>query len=91
MVAQWRSAATWAAVTSYADGLGHPFVFSAAAFPTLRSLHGDKAVWKIVDRDREDRVARITVDGPRPRDIDTWDDYVAVCKHFGFESESALG
>jgi molybdenum cofactor cytidylyltransferase len=91
LVAEWRSAPTWAAVMSYADGLGHPFLFSSAAFPTLRSLHGDKAVGKIVDREREDRVARITADGPLPRDIDTWDDYVAVCEHFGFESEGALG
>ena len=91
MVAQWRSAPTWAAITSYADGLGHPFLFSAGAFSTLRSLHGDKAVWKIVDRASEARVVRIAVDGPIPRDIDTWDDYAAVCEHFGFNSEGALG
>ena len=54
-----RSSPTWAAVTSYTDGIGHPFLFSADAFPTLRSLHGDKAVWKIVDRESDDRVARI--------------------------------
>jgi molybdenum cofactor cytidylyltransferase len=91
VIAQWRSAPTWAAITSYADGLGHPFLFSAGAVPTLRALHGDKAVWKIVDREREDRVARITIDGPLPRDIDTWDDYVVVCEHFGFEPEDAPG
>jgi molybdenum cofactor cytidylyltransferase len=91
VVAQWRSAPSWAAITSYADGLGHPFLFSASAFSTLRSLHGDKAVWKLVDRESEARLPRITVDGPLPRDIDTWADYVAVCEHFGFESEGALG
>ncbi len=37
----------WAAVTSYRDAPGHPFVFSAAAFPALRALRGDKAVWKL--------------------------------------------
>jgi molybdenum cofactor cytidylyltransferase len=91
VVGHWRSAPTWGAITSYADGLGHPFLFSADAFPTLRSLHGDKAVWKIVDRESEDRVARIPIGGLLPRDIDTWDDYVAVCEHFGFEPEGALG
>lgn len=90
-VATWRAAPTWAAVTSYADGIGHPFLFSADAFPALRSLHGDKAIWKIVDRESDERVARITVDRPLPRDIDTWDDYVAVCESFGFEPEAALG
>ena len=29
--------------------LGHSFVFSAAAFGDLRSLHGDKAVWKLIE------------------------------------------
>ncbi len=67
----------WAAVTRYRGTLGHPFVFSATAFPVLRGLHGDKAVWKIVDG-RPDDVARIDVDRPLPRDVDTWDDYEAV-------------
>lgn len=75
----WRRRPTWAAVTEYDDHrLGHPFVFSAAAFPTLRTLHGDKAVWKIVDAEPDDRVRRIRVARPLPRDVDTWDDYVAV-------------
>lgn len=90
-VATWRASPMWAAVTSYTDGIGHPFMFSADAFPTLRSLHADKAVWKIVDREGEDRVARIGIDAPLPRDVDTWDDYLAVCKTFGFEPEAALG
>ena len=34
VVAAWRASPTWAAVTRYADGIGHPFVFSADAFPT---------------------------------------------------------
>jgi molybdenum cofactor cytidylyltransferase len=83
VVARWRLAPTWAAVTSYRDGIGHPFVFSADAFPTLRGLHGDKAVWKIVDAEPESRVARIPFDAARPVDVDTWDDYVAVCRSFG--------
>ena len=83
---------TWAAVTRYRDGtIGHPFVFSNAAFETLRTLHGDKAVWKIVDREPERRVARIPVAVDLPRDVDTWDDYLAVCATFGFEPEAALG
>ena len=71
---RWAASPSWAAVTAYQDGLGHPFVFHADAFATLRGLHGDKAVWKIVDNEPESRVARSSVDLPSP-DIDTWDDY----------------
>jgi molybdenum cofactor cytidylyltransferase len=78
VVAAWRAHPSWAAVTRYTDGLGHPFVFSADAFDTLRGLHGDKAVWKIVDHEPPERVRRIDVHRPLPRDIDTWADYEAV-------------
>jgi molybdenum cofactor cytidylyltransferase len=68
---------SWGAVTRYQDGLGHPFVFAADAFPALRALHGDKAVWKLLER-QPHRVAEVAVDRPRPRDIDTWEDYQEV-------------
>lgn len=63
-------------VCSYDDGLGHPLWFHRSMFATLAGLHGDKAVWKLVDADRD--VARIPVDGDVPRDVDTWDDYQAL-------------
>jgi hypothetical protein len=69
---------------------GHPFVFSAAAFPTLRGLHGDKAVWKILDAQPE-RVRRVPVDRPLPLDVDTWDDYLAVCLALGFTPAPPAG
>jgi molybdenum cofactor cytidylyltransferase len=77
VAAAWRRDRPWAAVTSYRGDLGHPFVFAADAFPTLRGLHGDKAVWKIVDSS-PDRVAKIPVDHPLPLDVDTWEDYEAT-------------
>ncbi|WP_067069661.1 nucleotidyltransferase family protein [Carbonactinospora thermoautotrophica] len=83
VLARWRARPSWAAVTSYRGQLGHPFVFSAAAFPTLRGLHGDKAVWKIVDQAPPERLQRFAVDRPLPRDIDTWEDYVEVCAALG--------
>lgn len=85
--ADWEQHRPWAAVTVYNGEPGHPFVFSSDAFPDLRGLHGDKAVWKILDAQPE-RVRRISVDRPLPRDVDTWDDYEAVCAAFGV---SALG
>jgi molybdenum cofactor cytidylyltransferase len=83
VVTGWCAEPSWAALCQYDDGIGHPFVFSAAAFETLRGLHGDKAVWKIVDQEPEERVRRIRIQRPLPRDIDTWDDYVAVCRELG--------
>jgi molybdenum cofactor cytidylyltransferase len=65
------------AVCRYDDGLGHPFCFSRALFDTLRRLHGDKAVWKLVAMGG-DAVAKVHVDGPVPIDVDTWADYEAV-------------
>lgn len=84
VAAAWNRSPSWAAVTEYQGQLGHPFIFSADAFSALRNLHGDKAVWKIVDNEPPSRVARIAVDRPLPADIDTWDDYDQVYDNFGF-------
>ena len=65
------------AVCRYDDGLGHPFCFSRELFETLRGLHGDKAVWKLVAAGG-DAVAKVHVEGPVPIDVDTWADYEAV-------------
>jgi molybdenum cofactor cytidylyltransferase len=70
----WERERPWATVSSYEDALGHPLVFSADAFASLRGLAGDKAVWKLIDRHPE-RVTRIQVPRRLPRDVDTWDDY----------------
>jgi molybdenum cofactor cytidylyltransferase len=83
VVGQWRTHESWAAVTQYTTGVGHPFVFSEASFTELRALHGDKAVWKIVDREPPERVARLGLDRPLPDDVDTWHDYVAACERLG--------
>lgn len=62
------------AVCRYADGRGHPFWFARSTFPELRDLHGDKAVWKLIESGRLP-VVEIPVAGPVPLDVDTWDDY----------------
>jgi molybdenum cofactor cytidylyltransferase len=63
-------------VCSYDDALGHPLWFDRSMFDTLRGLHGDKAVWKLVDAG--DDVIRVPVAGDVPLDVDTWDDYAAL-------------
>lgn len=94
--AGWERHRPWSAVSSYRGRLGHPFVFSADAFPTLRDLHGDKAVWKIVEA-RPERVRHLVVDRPLPVDVDTWDDYLVACGDLGVDPvvdpspEAAIG
>jgi molybdenum cofactor cytidylyltransferase len=65
------------AVCRYDDGRGHPFAFGRAVFDDLRGLHGDKAVWRMLEQ-RPDDVAEVPVAGPVPLDVDTWEDYQAV-------------
>ena len=61
-------------VCAYDDGIGHPFWFGSRLFPDLTRLHGDKAVWKLIESGRFD-VRELSVPGPIPLDVDTWDDY----------------
>ena len=61
----------------YDDGRGHPFAFARSLFDDARGLHGDKAVWKLLDRRRRRR-GEVPVPGPVPLDVDTWEDYEAV-------------
>jgi molybdenum cofactor cytidylyltransferase len=63
-------------VCEYDDGLGHPLWFHRRMFDVLTGLHGDKAVWKLVDAG--DDLARVRVAGPVPPDVDTWEDYQAL-------------
>ena len=86
--ADWEAHRPWAAVTSYEGGvrgegeLGHPLVFAAAAFVDLRQLHGDKAVWKLVEG-QSGPVRKVPIARPLPADVDTWEDYEAACHSLG--------
>jgi molybdenum cofactor cytidylyltransferase len=65
------------AVCRYDDGIGHPFAFAGSALAALLTLHGDKAVWKLLESGRHD-VADVPIEGPVPLDVDTWEDYQAL-------------
>jgi molybdenum cofactor cytidylyltransferase len=67
------------AVCRYDDGRGHPFAFGRETFGELAALHGDKAVWKLLDQ-RGDAVVDVPVPGAVPLDVDTWADYEAVLR-----------
>jgi molybdenum cofactor cytidylyltransferase len=68
-----QASASSVGVCRYDDGLGHPLWFHRRMFDTLASLHGDKAVWKVVEAGED--VVEVRVGGPVPPDVDTWDDY----------------
>ena len=82
VAADWRRSRPWGMVTSYRDELGHPFVFARDALPDLLELHGDKGVWKLLDR-HPDRVEWSSQPLERPTDIDTDVDYRAALGAFG--------
>jgi molybdenum cofactor cytidylyltransferase len=65
------------AACGYSDGRGHPLAFSSDIFPELRAMHGDKAVWKLLDR-HSDAAVDVPVGGAIPPDVDTWEDYEAL-------------
>ena len=80
-LSRWRRERPWASVTSYRGELGHPFVFAREAFGDLRRLHGDKAVWKLIEAYPE-RVSRTQIDAALPPDVDTPEDYELALSHW---------
>jgi molybdenum cofactor cytidylyltransferase len=62
---------------AYSDGRGHPLAVARSMFGELADLHGDKGVWKLMDR-HADEVVEVEMEGPVPLDVDTWDDYRRV-------------
>ncbi len=65
------------AACAYENGRGHPLAFAKTTFDELKALHGDKGVWKLLDR-AGNAVVDVPVAGPIPRDIDTQEDYRAI-------------
>lgn len=78
----WRRESPWASVTAYRGELGHPMMFARKAFDELRRLHGDKAVWKLIEAYPE-RILRVDIDAVLPLDVDTPEDYKRVLNHLG--------
>jgi molybdenum cofactor cytidylyltransferase len=63
------------AVCRYENGRGHPIAFARDVFGDLASLHGDRGVWKLLDRGEP---AEVPIAGAIPLDVDTEEDYEAV-------------
>lgn len=65
-------------VCRYDDGWGHPVWFHRRMFEALRGLHGDKAVWKLLEAADDQDIVEVRVPGRVPLDVDTWEDYEAL-------------
>lgn len=70
------------AACAYENGRGHPLAFARSTFSELQQLHGDKGVWKLLDR-AGDQVVDVPIPGPIPRDVDTDQDYRAALAEAG--------
>lgn len=75
-------------VCLYDDQRGHPFRFGRRMFEELGNLHGDKGVWRLLDR-RADEVVEVRIAGPVPLDVDTPEDYEAVLAAAGLAEARA--
>lgn len=74
---QSRAGGAGIAVCRYDDGVGHPMAFTRRLLPELAGLHGDKAVWKLLEQRAAD-VVEVAIPGSIPLDVDTEDDYRRV-------------
>lgn len=70
------------AVCRYNDGIGHPFWFGREVFDDLTALHGDKAIWKLIESGKYP-VLEVPIDATIPLDVDTWDDYEQLLASVG--------
>jgi molybdenum cofactor cytidylyltransferase len=78
------------AVCRYEDGRGHPIAFARSVFDELGALHGDRGVWRLLER-RAAEVAEVAIAGPVPLDVDTPADYEAVLLHAGLAVTGGAG
>ncbi|MGH3089844.1 MAG: nucleotidyltransferase family protein [Rubrobacteraceae bacterium] len=67
--------------TPHSPSFGHPFIFDREAFGELRSLHGDKAVWKLIEA-YPGRVSEVEISADLPPDVDTPEDYETALAFF---------
>ena len=81
------STGTAIGVCTYDDGIGHPFWFGRETFGDLANLHGDKAVWKLIESGKY-TVAEVPIAGEVPLDVDTMEDYEELLATSGLSLEN---
>lgn len=76
---KWRQSDGQIVLASYQGRNGHPMLFAKPLFDKLIGLHGDKAAWKLVDRN-PDLLREVSFDRPFPEDIDTREDFERIAQ-----------
>mgnify|MGYP000738906966 CR=1 FL=1 len=61
MVSLWRDVRPWAAVTSYTNGVAHPFLLSREALDTAAKTPGNKVLGRLLVESGDERVVRLDV------------------------------
>lgn len=89
VLAGWRRAQRPVAVASYRGLPGHPFVLSGPALAEVAALSGEKAVWALLQAHPE-WVHTVPVDRTLPRDVDVWEDYLALLAEYGLPLPAAV-
>lgn len=79
VVDAWRASAAPVARAVYRGTPGHPVVIGRAAFPAFESARGDDGGRSTL---QELEVVGLDFDMAAPFDIDTWEQYEAVCRAF---------
>ena len=74
---EWRRSDATVALCSYEGRQGHPMIFARSLFQQLEGLHGDKAAWKLVDR-QASSVLEVRLALPFPEDINTPEDFERI-------------
>jgi molybdenum cofactor cytidylyltransferase len=90
LAAAWEEWRPFAAVATYAGEVGHPWVLSAAAITAVGDLTGTKALWKWLTDEHADEVLVVEMPRPRPRDVNTPDDYQAALRSLGLWHQTTV-
>ena len=83
LLSSWDPGAYQASLVAYADGDGHPMLFSAAALRPVIEQDGDRLLWELLEQ-FPDGVRRVAVERSRPIDINTSDDLTRAAGRMGY-------
>ena len=83
VVDAWRGGACVAALVDYSDGAGHPVLIDRSLFDVVGELHASKALWRLIEGLDPEVVRRVTLDRPKPVDINREPDYRLALRRLG--------
>ena len=89
LLVAWERSQPWAAICGYDDGEGHPLLLSRAALDQAFALGEPKPLWRMLRLAPAGDVLMVEVDGPRPIDVDTVDQYERLVATWPVETEGA--